>query len=169
MLLSSIEHFNEYTDEYQTNSNPLQWGDWMVVDEDRGQNGEELSGGRHNTEDQGWEVSDSVEDEHLSDGSEDSQEDQILNDKGVFNDELDESTHLEGWDGDSKADDAGPLVKAFHLIPLVRIELLLDLTLSGSEETITEQGDEEGEETNDASAIISTTTVFLSSLFLIGF
>jgi len=49
------------------------------------------------------------------------------------------------------------------LIPLVGVELLLDLALSGSEETIAEQGDEEGEETNDTGTI-AVTTVLLSSL-----
>jgi len=96
VLLSSTEHFNEHTDEHQTNSGPLHWADWMVVDDDRGQDSEELSGGGHDTEDQRGEVSNSVEDEDLSDSSEDGQEDQILNDKGVFNDVLNESTHLEG-------------------------------------------------------------------------
>jgi len=152
VLLSSTEHLNEDTNEHQGDGDPLHASNWMVVHEDRCQDSEELSGGGHDTEDQWWEVGNSVEDKHLSEGTEDSQEDQIFNNEWVFHDELDESTHLEGWDGDSEADNTGPLVETLHLIPLVGVELLLDLTLSGSEETITEEGDEEGDESDDASA-----------------
>jgi len=160
VLLSSAEHFNEHTKEDQTNGEPLPVGHRVAVDDDGSQHSEEFSGGGHDTEDQRWEVSNGVEDEDLSESTENSQEDQILDDKRVFNDELDESTHLEGWDGDSKADDTGPLVKTFHLVPLVGVELLLNFTLSSSEETIAEQWYEEGKESDDTGAVF--TLLFLS-------
>jgi hypothetical protein len=160
----ATNHFNKDSGEDQTNSHPLESTHSMVIDSDGGQNGKELSGGGDDTEDQGREVGDSVEDKDLSHSSEDSQEDQILNDQGVFKDELDESAHLEGNVGDSQADETSPLVETFHLIPLVGVELLLDFSLGSSEETVTEQRDQDSSDTEEVNFVITTLLLAISEV-----
>jgi len=155
-VLLATDHFNKDTGEDQTNSHPLEATDSVVVDSDGGQNGKELSGGGDDTEDQGGEVGNSVEDKDLSHSSEDGQENQILNDQGVFKDEFNEAAHLEGDVGDSQADETSPLVETFHLVPLVGVELLLDFSLGGSEETVAEQRDQDSSDTKEVNFVVIT-------------
>lgn len=163
-VLLATNHFNKDSGEDQTNSHPLEATDSVVIDSDRGQNGKELSGGSDDTEDQGREVGNSVEDKDLSHSTEDGQENQILNDQGVFKDELDKSAHLEGNVGDSQADETSPLVETFHLVPLVGVELLLDFSLSGSEETVAEQRDQDSSDTKEVDFVITTLLLAISEV-----
>jgi len=163
-VLLATDHFNKDTGEDQTNSHPLEATDSVVIDSDGGQNGKELSGGGDDTEDQGGEVGNGVEDKDLSHSSEDGQKNQILNDQGVFKDELDESAHLEGDVGNSQADETSPLVETFHLVPLVGVELLLDFSLGGSEETVAEQRDQDSSDTEEVDFVITTLLLAISEV-----
>lgn len=163
-VLLATDHFNKDTGEDQTNSHPLEATDSVVIDSDGGQNGKELSGGGDDTEDQGGEVGNGIEDKDLSHSTEDSQKNQILNDQGVFKDELDESAHLEGDVGDSQADETSPLVETFHLVPLVGVELLLDFSLGGSEETVAEQRDQDSSDTEEVDFVITTLLLAISEV-----
>ena len=162
-VLLATNHFNKDSGEDQTNSHPLEATDSVVIDSDRGQNGKELSGGSDDTEDQGREVGNSVEDKDLSHSTEDGQENQILNDQGVFKDEFDKSAHLEGNVGDSQADETSPLVETFHLVPLVGVELLLDFSLGGSEETVAEQRDQDSSDTKEVDFVITALLLALKN------
>jgi len=162
LLVRATEHFHEDTNEDQKNGDPLEASHMMVIEDNGSQNSEELSGGGDYAENQRREVSNSVEDEDLSDSSEDGQDNQVLNNGGVVQDELDEAAHLERDVSDSEADDTSPLVQAFHLVPLVGVELLLDVTLSGSEETVTEEGDQDGNDTNEAAFVFTVALLLLT-------
>jgi len=163
-VLLSADHFDEDSGEDQTDGHPLESTDSVLVDNNRSQNGKEFSGGGNDTEDQRREVCNSVEDKDLSHSTEDSQEDQILNDQGVFKDELDESAHLEGHVGDSQADETSPLVEAFHLVPLVGVELLLDFSLGSSEETVAEQRDQNSSDTKEVDFVVTALLLAISEV-----
>ncbi len=110
----------------------------MAIDNNWRPNSKELSCGGDYTENQRREVSNSVENKDLSECTKDSKEDQIFNDKRMFKNKLDESSHLESDVSHSQADKSSPFIQAFHLIPLIRITLFLDFSLSITKETITE-------------------------------
>lgn len=163
-VLLSTNHFNENSDEDQTDGHPLESTDSMLIDNNRSQNGKEFSGGGDDTEDQRREVCNSVEDKDLSHSTENSQKNQILNDQGVFKDEFNEAAHLEGDIGNSQADKAGPLVETFHLVPLVGVELLLDFSLSSSEETVAEQRDQDSSNTEEVNFVVTTLLLAISEV-----
>jgi len=110
----------------------------MAIDNNGGQNSKELSCGGDYTENQRREVSNSVENKDLSECTKDGKEDQIFNNKRVFQDKLDETSHLESDVGHCQADKSSPFIKTFHLVPLIRVAFFLDFSLSCSEETIAE-------------------------------
>jgi hypothetical protein len=163
-VLLATDHFNKDTGEDQTNSHPLESADSVLIDNNRSQNGKEFSGGGNDTEDQRREVCNSVEDKDLSHSTENSQKNQILNDQGVFKDELDESAHLESDVSNSQTDETSPLVETFHLVPLVGVELLLDFSLGGSEETVAEQRDQNSSNTEEVNFVVTALLLAISEV-----